>query len=181
MTDERLRLVVIIGSTREGRFGPTVADWFVGEAKQHADMDVDVLDLADTALPDRLSGYGQPIPPQVAAVAPRLAAADAFATEDARRLVREGVAGQAGGVRVLRRDVGRPACGGAPSAGVRRGARDHGARHRELPRRVGPVRDEGRPFEEAECSAAAKTLLDQLAWWAVALRDARAARPYVTG
>ena len=27
-----LRVVVVIGSTREGRFGPTVADWFVRQA-----------------------------------------------------------------------------------------------------------------------------------------------------
>src|SRR5262249_18015762 len=62
MTDASIRLVVIIGSTRGGRFGPTVADWFVGEARQHADLDVDVLDLVDAALPDRLEPFGTPTP-----------------------------------------------------------------------------------------------------------------------
>jgi NAD(P)H-dependent FMN reductase len=33
--------------------------------------------------------------------------------------------------------------------------------------------------EAAEAEAATTLLLDQLAWWAHALRDARAARPYV--
>ena len=50
-----IRLAVIVGSTREGRFGPTVANWFAGQAAQRDDMSVDVIDLADTPLPDRAS------------------------------------------------------------------------------------------------------------------------------
>ncbi len=73
-----LRLVVIIGSTREGRFGPTVANWFTEQARWRADLDLDVLDLAEAALPDALNGYGQPAPTAVTAVTGRLAAADAF-------------------------------------------------------------------------------------------------------
>jgi NAD(P)H-dependent FMN reductase len=42
--------------------------------------------------------------------------------------------------------------------------------------RFGP---DARPVDPAECSTAAKSMLDQLAWWASALRGARAARPYV--
>src|SRR3712207_9050931 len=62
-------------SSREGRFGPTVADWFVGELGGRADLVADVLDLAAAALPDRLTAER---PPEVAAVSARLAAADAF-------------------------------------------------------------------------------------------------------
>jgi hypothetical protein len=51
-----LRLVVIIASTREGRFGPTVGNWFVEQARGRTDLDIDVLDLAEAALPDRLTG-----------------------------------------------------------------------------------------------------------------------------
>ena len=36
----------------------------------------------------------------------------------------------------------------------------------------------GQPRDAAGTGAAAKTALDQLAWWAVALRTARADRPY---
>jgi NAD(P)H-dependent FMN reductase len=36
----------------------------------------------------------------------------------------------------------------------------------------------GQPLDAAGTGAAAKTMLDQLAWWAVALRNARAERPY---
>jgi NAD(P)H-dependent FMN reductase len=42
--------------------------------------------------------------------------------------------------------------------------------------RFGP---DARPVDPAECTAAAKSMLDQLAWWGRALREARAARPYV--
>jgi len=40
------------------------------------------------------------------------------------------------------------------------------------------IDESGEPRESSGCNAAAKTMLDQLAWWAVALRDARTARPY---
>ena len=76
---DRLRVAVIIGSTREGRFGPTVADWFVARAGAGGhDFDLDVVDLAEADLPLTMNAFGQPRPERVAALAPRLAAADAF-------------------------------------------------------------------------------------------------------
>src|SRR5690606_34993089 len=42
--------------------------------------------------------------------------------------------------------------------------------------RFGP---DSRPVDAAESTTAAKTMLDQLVWWARALREARTARPYV--
>jgi NAD(P)H-dependent FMN reductase len=39
-----LRIAVIIGSTREGRFGPTAAAWFAGRARRRG-FAVDVVDL----------------------------------------------------------------------------------------------------------------------------------------
>ena len=68
------RLAVIIGSTREGRFGPTVARWFVEHASRRGDLDIDVIDLADFEIPIQYGSGGQ------AAMAPfraRLAVADA--------------------------------------------------------------------------------------------------------
>ena len=38
--------------------------------------------------------------------------------------------------------------------------------------------DAGRLHDPAPAAQAADTLLNQLSWWAVALREARAARPY---
>jgi NAD(P)H-dependent FMN reductase len=44
-------LAVIVGSNRHGRFAPTVADWFVTRAHQRSDLDIDVIDLADVDVP----------------------------------------------------------------------------------------------------------------------------------
>jgi hypothetical protein len=37
-----------------------------------------------------------------------------------------------------------------------------------------------RPWEADGAAQTARTMLDQLSWWATALRDARTARPYVS-
>ncbi|MET9928525.1 MULTISPECIES: NAD(P)H-dependent oxidoreductase [unclassified Streptomyces] len=76
--NSRLRLAIIIGSTRRGRFGPTVARWFTGQARRRRELDVDLIDLAEARLPDTLGDECEELPRPVAALAPRLAAADAF-------------------------------------------------------------------------------------------------------
>jgi len=42
-TDEKSRLVIVVGSVREGRFGPTVASWVAGRAREHGGFDVGVV------------------------------------------------------------------------------------------------------------------------------------------
>jgi NAD(P)H-dependent FMN reductase len=44
-------LSIVIASTRPGRVGRTVGDWFVERARQHAGFDVTVVDLAEVRLP----------------------------------------------------------------------------------------------------------------------------------
>ena len=44
-------LTVIIGSTRPGRAGLPIAQWFVGAAKEHGGFEVQVVDLAQLDLP----------------------------------------------------------------------------------------------------------------------------------
>jgi NAD(P)H-dependent FMN reductase len=44
-------LEVIVVSTREGRVGRIIADWFVEHARAHEAFDVEVVDLKDLALP----------------------------------------------------------------------------------------------------------------------------------
>jgi NAD(P)H-dependent FMN reductase len=44
-------LMVIIGSTRPGRAGLPIGDWFSGQARAHGGFDVDVADLAEIKLP----------------------------------------------------------------------------------------------------------------------------------
>jgi NAD(P)H-dependent FMN reductase len=44
-------LQVIVASTRPGRVGRTVAEWFATEAEGHGDFDVELVDLAEVDLP----------------------------------------------------------------------------------------------------------------------------------
>ncbi|WP_432825647.1 NADPH-dependent FMN reductase [Dactylosporangium sp. CA-092794] len=69
-----MRLGVVIASTREGRFGPTVAQWFAEEVERVGAFDLDVIDLAQIEVP------AQPFASHDAAVdlRARVAAADAF-------------------------------------------------------------------------------------------------------
>ena len=43
----RLRVAVIIASTRTGRFGPTVAGWLLERAARRPDLEADLVDLAE--------------------------------------------------------------------------------------------------------------------------------------
>ena len=51
MSSSTVKLAIIVGSVREGRFGPVVADWFAEQARHHDDFDVQVVDLATMDLP----------------------------------------------------------------------------------------------------------------------------------
>jgi len=51
LSDRSLKLAVIIGSMRKGRFGDTVVRWFSGQADTHGEFSVDLIDLADIKLP----------------------------------------------------------------------------------------------------------------------------------
>ena len=46
-----MKLLVVIASTRPGRVGRPVADWFVETAVTHAGFDVEVADLGELGLP----------------------------------------------------------------------------------------------------------------------------------
>ncbi|MGH3613379.1 MAG: NADPH-dependent FMN reductase [Pseudonocardia sp.] len=176
MSADRLHLVVILGSVREGRFGPVVADWFVGYAKQRADLTVDVVDLADTPLP----------------AAERMGAADAFVV-----ITPEYNHSYPGPLKLAIDSIGEP-WRAKPVGFVSYGGMSGGLRAVEPLRVVFAelhavtVRntvsfhsawerfdERGRPREADAVNAAADALLDQLAWWAQALRAARAATPYV--
>lgn len=188
MDDKELKLVVIIGSTREGRFGPVVGNWFAGQAKQHGDMDVDVIDLADARLPAKLTGLPTP---EVAAVTERLDAADAFVVVTpeynhsfpaslktlvdwhysqwrAKPVGFVSYGGLAGGLRAV--EHLRPVFAELHAVTVRDTVSFHGAWN--------AFDDAGQLANPDAHDAAAKILLDQLSWWGLTLREARAARPY---
>ncbi|GLF98827.1 NADPH-dependent FMN reductase [Streptomyces yaizuensis] len=192
MPERRLNVAVIIGSTRTGRFGPVLADWIAAEAAKRDDFDIDVIDLAQVWLPDvlpeRLDG---PLPQAVTDLSPWLARADAFVIVTpeynhsfpaslknaidwyvdewkAKPVGFVSYGGIAGGLRSVAHL--REIFPGLHAITVRDSvAFPHCREHMD---------DEGRPKDFEGRSAAAKAMLDQLAWWGHVLRDARRRRPY---
>jgi NAD(P)H-dependent FMN reductase len=80
------KLHVILASTRPGRAGEPIADWFVERAIAHGAFDVELVDLAEVALPfmdepnhPRLRRYTQE---HTKAWSARVDAADAFVTPE---------------------------------------------------------------------------------------------------
>lgn len=186
---DNLRIAVILGANRNGRTGPAVSRWFVDLARSRTDLDVDVLDVADLPFDGRHGhGHGGP----VADFGPRVAAADGFvvvtpeynhgypgplksAIDSARRewfgkaagFVSYG--GMSGGLRAI--EQLRTVFSELHVATIRDTVSLHNA--------SGLFGPDGRPGPEmAGADAAAKLLLDELAWWALALREARGRRPY---
>jgi NAD(P)H-dependent FMN reductase len=75
MTTEKTRVALIYGSTREGRFCDTVAQWASGQIGKHADFILQVVDPGDINIPMRLE---RNCSPQLATLKAQLADADAF-------------------------------------------------------------------------------------------------------
>ncbi|MEV5607749.1 NAD(P)H-dependent oxidoreductase [Streptomyces sp. NPDC052225] len=193
MTTAPLRVAIVIGSTREGRLAPTVGSWFTQQAATHApDTHFDVIDLADLELPDAHPGWGHQHTPNQAELAARVDAADAFVIVtpeynhsfpahlkhfiDLHRsewkakpvgfVSYGGVAGGLRAVEQLRLVFAELHC-----ATVRDGVSFHKAH-------AGLFAEDGAAHDEDGASGAAKVMLDQLHWWARALRTARAEHPY---
>jgi NAD(P)H-dependent FMN reductase len=188
-----LRLAVIIGSTRDGRFGPTVAHWFAARAGKRAGLDVDLIDLAEAHLPEILTDFDEPVPAPVAALAPRLAAADAFAVVTPEYnssfpaslktaidwYYEEWHAKPVGVV-----SYGRATGGLYATAQLRQVFTElHAVAIRNtvtLPCYWEQFAGDGSwPRSTAGYDAPVKIMLDQLTWWGYALRDARTKNPYL--
>ncbi|WP_327158735.1 NADPH-dependent FMN reductase [Streptomyces tubercidicus] len=191
---QQLRVAIVIGSTREGRFAPVVTQWIKGHLDQRDDMSTDVIDLAGTPLPTVLPAFGQPPAPgteeALALVSPRLAAADAFVfvTPEynhsfpaslknaidwhneqwhAKPIGFVSYGGISGGLRAV--EQLRVVMAELHATTIRNTVSLHNA---------WGLFDEEYAMKDARSDAAAKVMLDQLAWWGDALRAARNARPY---
>ncbi|MFI0355674.1 NADPH-dependent FMN reductase [Actinomadura sp. 9N407] len=193
--DDRLKIAIILGSTRDGRFGTTVADWIETHLRQRDDMSTDLVDLVETPLPTVFPVLGQPPATQeaadlLAAVSPRLDAADAFVivTPEYNHSFPAALKNAIDwhGTEWRAKPVGFVSYGGF-SAGLRAVeqlrlvlAELHAVTIRDsvgfqgVWSQFGP---DGTALDPA-ADTAAKVMLDQLAWWAHALREARTARPY---
>ncbi len=182
-----VRLAVIIGSTREGRSGEPVAGWIVARARHRGDLDVDVVDLAEFDLPAR---YLCAPTPGVAAFARRVERADAFVVVTPEynhsfpASLKQAI------------DYAYDEWRAKPVGFVAYGHGSEGLYAIEHLRTVftelhmATVRgrvtfdllasDSGPPVRDGALERDAEAMLDQLAWWGLALREARAARPYVS-
>ncbi|MFJ8935947.1 NADPH-dependent FMN reductase [Streptomyces sp. NPDC102365] len=187
-----VKVVVIIGSNREGRFGPVVADWLLGRLRERDDYTTEVVDMADAGLPTALSYSPAPeVTAELAKITPKLAAADAFVV-----LTPEYNHSYPASLKALidwhyeewrAKPVGFVSYGGV-SGGLRAVehlrqvfAELHAVTVRDtvsFHNAGASFDDEGRHRDPAAPDAAAKVMLDQLAWWASALREAKAVRPY---
>lgn len=190
------KLVIIIGSTREGRFGPVVADWVAAQARSHGGFAVEVVDLVDFDVPVMLpavspkyAGDDYPRPAGMAALTATLEEADAFilVTPEYNHSYPASLKAAIDWhfTQWQAKPVAFVSYGGV--AGGR-----HAVLHLEnvlTELHAVTIRDglafpeyfaawvDGRPLNP-DAPLFAKTLLDQLAWWAEALRSARRTVPY---
>lgn len=193
---ENSKLVIVIGSVRAGRFGPTVASWVAERAHEFGGFDVDVVDLADAEIPlglpadsPKLAGDAYPRPTGMAALTARLAAADAFILVTPEYNHSYPASLKAAIDWHFTQWTAKPVA--FVSYGGVAGGR-HAVLHLEsvlTELHAVPIRDglafplyylnwaDGQPHDP-QAAAAAKTMLNQLAWWATALRRARADSPY---
>ncbi|MFB7946256.1 NADPH-dependent FMN reductase [Kitasatospora phosalacinea] len=196
MTSQPLNLAVIVGSVREGRFGPVVARWTADRAALHGGFTVDLIDLADTPLPLELPAVPpalEPNPPRSAALqrlADRLAAADAvvvvtpdynrsfpaslkaaidwhYTQWEAKPIGFVGYSGASGGLLAIEQ-----------LRQVFNELQAHTVRdYVSFPRYYLLFAPDGTLLDPEGPEAAAKAMLDQLDWWGSVLRDARRDRP----
>ena len=180
-----LHLAVITGSTREGRFGPTVARWFSAEAEWHPSFTVTEIDLAEVDLPTTLPRHRTDAQRRYLGELDR---ADAIVV-----VTPEYNHGYPASLKQAI-DLAKAEWRRKPIGIVSYGARSGGIRATEQLRQVFPeleamtIRESvalpnvwhlfdeaGRPRESDGLGTAARAMLDELAWWAGALRAARRA------
>ncbi|HEU5155914.1 MAG TPA: NAD(P)H-dependent oxidoreductase [Streptosporangiaceae bacterium] len=190
LTTAALRVAVIVGSTREGRTGGVIAHWFVPEVRGRDGIEPATIDLVDFDFPAR---YPDRATPQMRRFTALIGEADAFVviTPEYNRSFPASLKQAI--------DYAYDEWQAKPVGFVAYGCGSDGVYAVEQLRTVFTelhavtVRDcvrfdllksgfggDGHPVAADGARQAAKTMLDQLEWWGRALRDARAARPYVS-
>jgi NAD(P)H-dependent FMN reductase len=76
MTKAKLKIGIILGSTRQGRVSPQVGEWVKGIADQRGDADYEIVDISDYNLP--FLGTTDGSEPGIAAWNQKLASLDGF-------------------------------------------------------------------------------------------------------
>ena len=166
-----------------------VAQWFAGQIGQREDIVTDFVDLVDLPMPNNLDEKAL----EVVALRPRLAEADAFVV-----VVPEYNRSTPGPLKTLidcynaeweAKPIGFVSYGLSMAGGVRAVehlrqifAEFHSVGMKDVvifPKILDHFDPDGKFAPDlAGCNAAAKIMIDQLSWWARALREAKARRPY---
>ncbi|WP_374771916.1 NAD(P)H-dependent oxidoreductase [Streptomyces sp. NBC_01310] len=176
-----LRIALIVASTRDGRFGPTVARWFETVTAARTDIELTALDLADADLP---AHWTRDLAPRTRAFVQHLAQADAYVlctpeyNHSFPASLKQAI--DIAGPVWTRKPVGFVSYGGL-SGGLRAVeqlrlvfAELHATTIREtVSFHRFPFDETGRPHDTDAAGQAATTMLDDLLWWANALRTAR--------
>ena len=183
-----IQIAVIVGSTRDGRRGRDVADWYVDQVHGSADVEIELIDLVDHRLPERFTFADDG---DVAGFRARLDRADAFVvvTPEYNHSYPASLK--------LAIDYGKDEWRRKPVAFVSYGGVSGGLRAVEHLRGVFAelhavgLRDsvsfanaweqfdeQGRLRYPERAERSMATMLKRLAWWEQALRDARLARDY---
>jgi NAD(P)H-dependent FMN reductase len=193
-----LNLKIVIGSTRDGRAADLVVPWLARRATDREQSTVDVLDLRDWDLPmfgENLGTVGDPRNPAFSAPVVRrwndtIAAGDAylFVTPEYNHSVPAVLKNAIDSVFGTFAFRAKPAACVTYSGGIAGGVRaaEHLA-HIAIETELVPLRnnvtipfveaafgDDGQPLDH-RTAAAAKILLDDLAWWGTVMQQARAA------
>ncbi|MCL3992193.1 NADPH-dependent FMN reductase [Streptomyces lavenduligriseus] len=193
MSAPPLKIGVIIGSVRTGRFADKVAQWFLSEIGRRDDMDVHVVDLSEPALVAELKLTLDTTEPGegTLSLAQRIGGLDGYVV-----LTPEYNHGYPASLKLAIDYVHRE-WRAKPVGFVSYGGMAGGQRAVEQLRQVfaelhavtlrdtvsfhmawSQFDEEGRPKDADGVGKAASVLLDQLAWWGLTLREGRAARPY---
>lgn len=188
MADSPLHIVIIIGSTREQRFGDVVARWFADRARRHEHLELRVVSLAEAALP---AVFPSGADASVTAFCEQLARADGFVVITpeynhsfpaplkqaidvtgpewkAKPVAFVSYGGLSGGIRAV--EQLRQVFAEMHAVTVRDTVSIHGAR--------AAFDEAGLPRAAEAANAGVDRLLRSLTWWAQSLREARAAEPY---
>ena len=170
--NEELRVAVLLGSVREGRFGPVVADWVSERVSQYPGMTPDLIDLEDHSPGDPAFARRIGDADAVIVVTPEYnhsypgplkAAIDSLRQEwVAKPVAFVSYGGVSGGLRAV--EPLRVVFAELHAVTIRETVSFAFAHTR--------FDGEGRPKEEELVGQAADRLLRNLGWWARHLRDA---------
>jgi len=191
MTAQRPLIGIVIGSTREGRFGEKPAHWIHQIARQRTDLDFELIDLRDHPLPF----FNEPASPAWAPVQNEAAQrwAAKLATLDGLIVVTPEYNHGPSAVlknafdyaykEFIRKPIGFVGYGGVGAARAIEQLRLVATELQMAPVRnavhIGMVEflglwQQGKQFDDfPHLAQAATALLDDIAWWAKALKTAR--------